>query len=98
VSCDACDRPSAAGSQPDVPAFGALATLRQDSLDEGAGTAGVSPAEATEILDAYQTLQKMLRRQVRAQLRAGNMKLVRNCDEVLEKFISGQLDYHSPAK
>jgi hypothetical protein len=56
----------------------------------------IPPAKAAEFVMAYNALKQTLRHQVEDQMRTGNMKFVRNCDEVLAQFWSGHFDYHSP--
>jgi hypothetical protein len=82
-----------------------LDALRQDAAgansEEGAPAGpgiATSPAKAREFVMGYEALRQTLQYQVEDQLRTGNMKLVRNCDNVLAKFTSGRLDYHPSAK
>ncbi|MBO0738628.1 MAG: hypothetical protein J2P48_18990 [Alphaproteobacteria bacterium] len=82
-----------------------LDTLRQDAdranspkrAPPGAPLAK-SRAEASELVMGYEALKETLQHQVEDQVRKGNMRFVGNCDEVLAKFSSGRLDYHTSEK
>jgi hypothetical protein len=58
----------------------------------------ISRREAAEILDGYRALRLSLRHQVEEQAQRGNLRFVRNCDEVLTNLSSGHLDYRPSGK
>ena len=82
-----------------------LVALKHDAarVESKNGVPGLSPSmisrrEAAEILDGYKALRLSLRHEVEEQAQRGNLKFVRNCDEVLVNLSSGHLDYQPPSK
>jgi len=82
-----------------------LVALKQDAarVEGKNGAAEPSPSvisrrEAAEILDGYRALRLSLRHQVEEQAQRGNLRFVRNCDEVLTNLSSGHLDYRPSGK